>query len=136
LVETLRTPTNKAGFLLQLGYFKASGRFFAASSFHQSDIEFIAGRLEVPIERINFGKYSYTSFERHQDIILNYLGFRKFDDEYFSLAEIITNALKLFERQLVSHIKNELDIEQKGFLDNLLEINEEYLFEEKKDLLL
>lgn len=41
-INALRTSTNKVGFLLQYGYFKACNRFFVASKFHKDDIECVA----------------------------------------------------------------------------------------------
>lgn len=41
-LQTLRTSTNKVGFVLQLGYFKATNKFFQARQFHQEDIVFVA----------------------------------------------------------------------------------------------
>ena len=37
LVERFRTPTNKIGFILQFGYFKATNRFFVARKYHQQE---------------------------------------------------------------------------------------------------
>ena len=34
LVKALHKPTNKVGFTLQLGYFKAYGKFFGVEQFH------------------------------------------------------------------------------------------------------
>lgn len=35
IINGLRKPTNKVGFLLQLGYFKANGKFFTSEQFRQ-----------------------------------------------------------------------------------------------------
>ncbi len=45
LVESFKTPTNKAGFVLQFGYFKAVNKFFVAKKFHRKDVEFVTRRL-------------------------------------------------------------------------------------------
>ncbi len=45
LVIKFRTPTNKTGFILQLGYFKATNRFFVAQKFYNSDVVFVAKQL-------------------------------------------------------------------------------------------
>lgn len=173
LLESFRTPTNEVGFVLQLGYFKAVNKFFAAQRFHQRDIEFVARRLEFSLEEIDFEKYINTTFERHQDIILENLGFQKFNEQskrllteealslcsnqmkprfmfmslvdflrgerievpgYNTLCEVITNALRQFEKELLSSIEKHISSQEKYFLNELLEVNEEYLTEEKRDL--
>jgi hypothetical protein len=81
LVESFRTPTNQIGFILQLGYFKAVNRFFAAKKFRPKDVEFIARHLQVSLESIDFGNYIGATFIRQQEIILENLGFRPFDEQ-------------------------------------------------------
>lgn len=88
LVESFRTPTNKVGFILLLGYFKATNSFFAARNYHQGDIHFIANRLDILLEAIDISKYSRTTFERHQEHILENMGIKKFDNKSRS---ILTN---------------------------------------------
>jgi TnpA family transposase len=81
LVESFRTPTNKIGFILQLGYFKAANRFFVARKYHQNDIEFIARKLELEGELVDFGKYTDATFIRHKKIILKKLGYQPFNEK-------------------------------------------------------
>lgn len=47
-VESLRTSSGKIAFVVQAGYFRSSQRFFG-NSFNQTDIAFVAGRLDLPI---------------------------------------------------------------------------------------
>jgi len=170
-VESLRTPTNKVCFILQFAYFKATNKFFAARKFHQNDIEFVARRLKVTTDQIDFSKYTRTTFERHQKDILDILGFRQFDNHskellqnealalaskqiktrlmfmslvdflrnrkieipsYRTLADLITDALRDFEKSLIETIKSRLSIDEKQLLDGLLEIGEEYTDGEKQ----
>jgi len=98
LVKSFRTPTNKAGFVLQFGYFKANNRFFSATKFHRRDAEFVATRLNVSFAKVDFKKYIRTTFERHQGIILEALGFQKFDEQSKKL--IIEEALSLSSNQI------------------------------------
>ena len=53
---------------------------------------------------------------------------------YNILSEVITNALKFFERRLLSSIEKHLTLGKRHLLDELLDISEEYLTEEKQDL--
>ncbi len=43
----LRTATNKVGFLLQFGYFKHSGKFFAPNTFRLRDISYLKQQLNI-----------------------------------------------------------------------------------------
>lgn len=79
LVWSFRTPTNQVGFILQFGYFKATGRFFSAQKFRQNDIAFIARRLNIHSSMIALFQYNRTTFERHQSLILSNMGIQKFD---------------------------------------------------------
>lgn len=44
LMASLRTPTNKMWFLLMLGYFKASSRFYR-NQFNEADVQYVARKL-------------------------------------------------------------------------------------------
>lgn len=81
LVESFRTPTNKIGFTLQLGYFKATNSFFVARKYHQNDIEFIARKLKLDAKPVEFDKYTDATFIRHKKIILEKLGYQPFDEK-------------------------------------------------------
>lgn len=74
-VKGLLTPTNKVGFLLQVGYFRIVSRFFVSGRFHQADIDYIAGKISVDLNAIDMKDYQGTTFYRHQDEILAYFGF-------------------------------------------------------------
>ena len=91
--ETLRTSSNKVDFFLQLGYFRSANRFFNAKKFHQHDVRFAAKALGVPENEIHLEHYSGTTYERHQSIILQHPGFRKFDQKAKRMAEKEAEAL-------------------------------------------
>lgn len=173
LVEKLQTPTNKIGFTLQFGYFKAVNKFFVARKFYTQDIEFVTRKLQCSSEEIDFEKYTDATFLRHQEIILENLGFQKFNENaevllkkealslcanqtklrlifmalgdflrmkkfeipsYNTFAEIITDAFRQFEKDLLSLLEQHLTTSEKELLDSLLEISDEYLIPEKQDL--
>src|SRR5215213_7918755 len=67
-VQALRTPKSKVGFILQLGYFRASKVFYLKQTFHQRDIEYVARRFEA--EEMNMDGYDKTTLHRHQALIL------------------------------------------------------------------
>ncbi len=46
-LNRIKTPANKVGFLLQLGYFRANARFYQATLFHQRDVKYIKKLLKI-----------------------------------------------------------------------------------------
>lgn len=85
----------KAGFLLQLGYFRAAGRFFASASFRNADIHYVGTLLEE--SPIDLNQYSADTAERHQKLILDIC-----DWSYPSetdLAELSTVARRYIENK-------------------------------------
>ena len=80
ILKELRTPVNKIGFILQIGYFTASSKFFSVKSFNSKDVNFVAGRFQISSDDLDLSRYSSTSLERHKEIILNNLGWSKFDE--------------------------------------------------------
>lgn len=85
-LRDLDSPVNQVGFLLQLGYFRACGRFFKLATFRQSDIRHACRTLKFKLEQIDLTNYSYTSMNRHSYLILTELGFHSFSGLYKSLA--------------------------------------------------
>ena len=66
-IDRLRTATNKVGFLLQYGYFKACKRFFIMNRFRQEDVEYVAKLLGFKKKqlirqnvRLSRSKYLFT----------------------------------------------------------------------------
>lgn len=172
-LERLRTPVNKIGFILQLGYFRAVNKFFANDLFYQKDVVFIANKHQISLLDVDFSRYASTSLERHQEIILNNLGWKKFDEDakglltqeamllcskqtkprlmflslvdflrykkieiptYHAFSEIITQAFRNFERNLMSLFEQNLLAEDRQMLDELLKGKDEYIYGKKKDL--
>ncbi len=58
IAGTLRSPTNRVGFLLSCAYFRATKRFFPVQSFHPYDIEFIAQRWGLSPQQIDLQRYN------------------------------------------------------------------------------
>jgi hypothetical protein len=79
-INHLRTPTNKVGFLIQYGYFKACKRFFVVNRFRQEDIEYAARLLGISLRKIDFPQYKKKIPIDHQHAILKLLDFRSFDE--------------------------------------------------------
>ncbi len=79
LLSTFRTPTNQLCFVLTLGYFKATNRFFARQ-FHDPDAIYVARQLGVLPGMFDFRAYEDTTARRHRQIILDHLGFQAFEE--------------------------------------------------------
>ncbi len=78
-LSALRTPTNKLGFMLQLGYFRHSGKFFAPNTFRSRDIMFLKDQLKIT-EPVDFSDYPSARVKQQRTRILEILGWKKFDD--------------------------------------------------------
>ena len=79
LLATLRTSTNQVGFLLTLGYFRATKRFFT-QPFPPEDLEYVAGKLGRQSEQLDLEAYDKkATASRHRQLTLNYLGFQAFN---------------------------------------------------------
>jgi len=89
LLSTFRTPTNQLCFVLTLGYFKATHRFFARQ-FHDSDAIYVARQLGGLPGMVDLRAYEDTTARRHRQIMLDHLGFQAFEDpaKHHLLTEI------------------------------------------------
>ena len=72
-----RTHTNKVGFLLQFGYFRATGRFFATEYFRRRDIDYVKKLFNL--ESVKLAQYSDRQARRHRQSICNLMNWRKID---------------------------------------------------------
>jgi hypothetical protein len=76
MLAALRNPTNRACFVLTVGYFRATKRFFAAP-FDPTDVAYVAKRLGYTLEHIDLEAYdAKASASRHRKLTLDSLGFR------------------------------------------------------------
>lgn len=73
-------PENRVGFLLQWGYFKATGRFFTADKFKQRDLTYVA-KLLGHHDSNKLSNYSNTVVYRHRQKILSILGWLPYNEE-------------------------------------------------------
>src|SRR5262245_22985838 len=56
ILATLRSPTNRVGLVLTVGYFRATKRFFTPP-FDPTDVTYVAKRLAYTPEQIDFESY-------------------------------------------------------------------------------
>lgn len=78
----------RIGFIIQIGYFKASGRFFKLESFQKDDFLFVLKKMKY--KEISFSEfkmeYNNTTFYNHRQIILDNFGMLPFDKKQKELA--------------------------------------------------
>lgn len=78
-VSRFNTHDTRAGFMLQLAYFRANARFYPLESFRKRDIEYVQSILKCP--NIDLAKYSSTILSRHRMKILSMLNWQDYDKE-------------------------------------------------------
>ena len=87
-VRKLRSPNNKASFILQYGYFKAKGRFFEPSQFQIKDINYIyrtfgLAKPTVEFKKADFNKlFGGSNSTRHRNEILRIEGWAQYDNHW------------------------------------------------------
>lgn len=88
-------PAGKLGFVLQMGYFKASGRFYPTRQFRARDIDHVCKQLRLP--SVDLIGYEGTVVTRHRQRILTLLGWSDGDDS--ARTALATQALQLASHQ-------------------------------------
>ncbi|MFM2666670.1 Tn3 family transposase [Vibrio mediterranei] len=86
----LRTDINRIGFILQLGYFRASGKFFVTETFRRRDIHYVCKTLGIK-DKPDMSSYTESSRKNHRDIILSLSGWTLPDQSH--------------EQRLISQVK-------------------------------
>lgn len=90
---TLRKPSTQIGFLLSCGYFKATKKFFRPEDFHQNDIAFVARSLNFEPEEFLPEQYVQSTRQWHQDFILEFYGYRRFDKAALQIIRHETSSM-------------------------------------------
>lgn len=81
ILETFPNSMSKAGFVLQLGYFRAVNKFYSSNKFHERDVQYVTNSLKLNPNRLSLSEYKGRTFLRHQEIILDKVGFEKFNQD-------------------------------------------------------
>ncbi len=97
--QTFRKPSHQIGFLVSCGYFKATKRFFSPKDYHQRDIDYVAQQLDVLPDSFSTVAYANRTRQRHEHIILEFYGFKRFDGEIeqsviLEIANMVQSQLK------------------------------------------
>jgi hypothetical protein len=77
IIATLQTPASKVGFLLLLGYFRVTKKFYAPDTFAHADIVFAQRRLSLEATG-TLDSYAKTTMHRHKILIRAKLGYRHY----------------------------------------------------------
>jgi TnpA family transposase len=119
-LSDMRKPINKVGFLIQLAYFRASGKFFTNNQFNEQAISFACHLLDLNSQSIDFSENSYNANARqsHKEYILKYCDWKKFT-EYQSIK---------LSKELHKHAQHQ------KYPKHLFSIAIEYLIEKKIEL--
>lgn len=78
--KSFRTPTNQVCFILMTGYFRARNKFFG-KQFHAADLEFVTTRLGLNLTDVKPSTYDKQTIARHQQMLLDFFGYNRFDKE-------------------------------------------------------
>jgi len=116
--KTFRTDINKVCFILQLGYFHAVKRFFHTNTYQKKDIEYVANKLNIFLEKTDLITYKRETFNRNRKIILINLGFEPFIQKHNKLliekiTQLVSKQLKpkiIFSELIDFLIKNKIEV--------------------------
>lgn len=97
-IQSLKTPTNQVGFLLQFGYFKVSGKFFTADKFKQKDIAYVANSLSVKLSDLKLSHYQKKTGITHRTKILSMVCWKPMSNAHLKLLK--QHIERLVQKQL------------------------------------
>jgi hypothetical protein len=72
-------PGNRVGFVLQLGYFQISQRFYVATRYHAADVAYVARQLGLGAADFDPLRYADARYYAHQQLVCEHLGIARFD---------------------------------------------------------
>lgn len=82
-ISRMNNNDTRAGFILQLAYFRANARFYPIDSFRKRDIEYVKSILKC--SKIDITKYNSTIVSRHRKKILSMLDWQDYDHDVKNL---------------------------------------------------
>lgn len=95
LVRGIHKPSNQIGLIPQLGYFRATARFFTVDRFRGRDVDFVRQQLSLPADVL--ADYTGTVVMRHRELILKHLGWSAWNSETRLLLQV--QAAQLSQQQ-------------------------------------
>jgi len=94
-LSRIQSPVNKAGFMLQLGYFRANARFYPAKTFHRRDISYVKRLLKLGA--LDMNQYADTVPLRHRQRIQSLLNWQAIDTD--ARVELMSHAKRYVTNQ-------------------------------------
>jgi TnpA family transposase len=94
-LRATKEPISKIGFVLQLGYLKSGGKFYAPSDYRKRDIQYVSALLEQ--DSVDIVRYSQDTAERHRKKILELADWTYPTDANF--AEMTKHAARFIENK-------------------------------------
>ena len=98
-IDQVPSPSNKVGFILQLGYFRLMGRFFHPKTYPQKDIDFIVQKFSGDPNEVDIDEYKPTSCYRHREIILQGFGFKAYTSDGNIHENLLDEATRMSRNQ-------------------------------------
>ena len=96
-IDQIPSPTNKAGFILQLGYFRLMGRFFHPKTYPSKDTDFIVQKFLGDPNEVDINEYKTSTYHRHREIILQGFGFKAYTSDGNIHANLLDEATRMAE---------------------------------------
>lgn len=109
-ISNMRIHLNKVGFLLQIGYFKASGTFYERSKFRAADIKFVADILGLKVSVKDLAQYADRTRQQHRKLILEILGYTAFSESEDFVRSLVREMVskQMHPRNIMSAISETL----------------------------
>ena len=89
---------NRVGFLLQLGCFQISQRFYVATRYHAADVAYVARQLGLGPDDFDPLRYADARYYAHQQLVCEQLGIARFDAA--ATERLYQEALRLSSQHL------------------------------------
>jgi TnpA family transposase len=126
--KTFRKTDYQIGFLLACGYFNSTKCFFAPKDYHRADIKAVSRYLNIEYKGFDATSYPARTKQRHEHIILEFYGFKRFDNsaEVLLSKEIGTMVYAhpkprlIFERCLDILVQNRIQLPSSRTLTDLV----------------
>jgi len=127
-LNNMRDTTNQVGFLIQIAYFRASGKFFPNDDFRKIDVKYACSILNIDFDDIakDIKKYSSRCRTMHKNYILDYSGWQKYTQKF---ATELHEELSLHAKQQM-HPKYLLPIATNYLIAKKIELPQYYVLAE------
>ena len=124
-LDKMRDTTNQVGFVVQLAYFRAAGKFFPSTNFRKKDIKYACNILGLEMPS-NLGSYSDRCRLRHRTLILKHTGWQRFTNKHITElhAELLTHAKQQMQPKAL------LPIASNYLINRKIELPPYYIFAE------